>query len=69
MPFYSVESWTYQATDRAGELCRESRCGAHVDTFQSWAANRAALDDVSKPKECCCLEDRYNDHLGDKVHV
>ncbi len=69
VPFYSVESWTYQATDRAVELCQANCSGAHVATFQSWAANRAALDDVSKPKDSCCLKDRHNDDLGDRVQV
>lgn len=60
VPFYSIESWLYQHTRKARELCGKhhaSRCAA---TFDSWEADRGVLDEVDKPKDCCCLGAEHN---------
>lgn len=64
VPFYSVEAWTHQATTRAITLCRERYGGADVGKFERWAADRTALDEVSKPKEATCLRDTHNEDLA-----
>lgn len=69
VPFYSVEAWTYQATARAVSLCREKHRGADVDKFERWGADRAALDDVMKPKEATCLRDAHNEDLAKHVAI
>lgn len=69
VPFYSVEAWMYQATERAVRLCRERHRGADVEKFQGWGADRASLDEVAKPKEATCLRDEHNEELGKHVPV
>ncbi len=69
VPFYSVEAWLYQATQRAIDVCREQYRGADVHKFKEWGANRTLLDDIHKPKAATCLEDKHNDDLGKHVPV
>lgn len=61
VPAYSIESWLYQSTARASEICRQRACGgAHVAQFEAWAADRTLLDDVHVPKDqrdLHCLQD------------
>ncbi len=64
VPFYSVEAWMYQATQRAAELCRQHHGGVGVELFEAWAANPTALDEHPKPKTATPLADRHNDELG-----
>jgi len=63
VPFYSIESWLYQNTDRARELCQE-RCGKHVELIGQWQRDRALLDDVVKPKRQLCLGSAENHELA-----
>lgn len=63
MPFYSIEAWLYQNTDRAIDLCR-ANCGKHVEDFNDWARDRALLDELTKPKDAVCLADKHNDTLA-----
>jgi hypothetical protein len=69
VPFYSVEAWLYQATTRAIALCKEKYHGADVEKFAAWGADRAVLDEVSKPKGATCLQDKHNEELGRHVPV
>lgn len=69
VPFYSVEAWTYQATDAAVRLCHQHHRGLHAELFRAWASDRSLLDDVLRPKEATCLRDDHNDQLGRQVPV
>jgi hypothetical protein len=69
IPFYSTESWIYQAVEQAMALCRSKHGGAHGETFASWRADRTRLDDVWQPKDNCCLRDHHNEELGRHVPV
>jgi hypothetical protein len=64
VPHYSVESWCYQNTSKARELCDQHHRGAHTRVFISWAATRAELDEVEMPKEKCCLGSNFNADLA-----
>lgn len=64
VPFYSIEAWTYQATDRAMAICREKYRGLDVEKFESWGADRTRLDEVMKPKTETCLRDEHNEDLA-----
>jgi hypothetical protein len=69
VPYYSIEAWTYQATERATELCKKYYDGADVGKFEHWQVHRAELDDVKQPKKKTCLKDEHNDDLGKHVPV
>ncbi len=60
VPFYSIEAWLYQHTDVAIRLCRERYRGRDLARFKAWARDRAALDDVEKPKNEICLKNLHN---------
>lgn len=47
-PFYCIESWTYQHTQVAKEICRRG-CGKHQAEFDSWASDRGRLDEIARP--------------------
>jgi hypothetical protein len=63
-PFYSIESWLYQNTHHALELCRGG-CGKHLELISQWEADRYQLDEVLKPKEQLCFGSRKNTELAD----
>ena len=60
VPFYSIEAWLFQHTEVAVRLCREKYKGRDVGKFEAWQRDRAALDDVEKPKEAVCLLSAHN---------
>lgn len=60
MPFYSIESWLYQATACAIRLCHSQHQGRDITTFEGWAADRSRLDEELKPKERVCLGSEHN---------
>jgi hypothetical protein len=64
IPFYSIESWLYQNTQRARELC-EQACGKHLELIARWEADRSQLDEVIKPKEQLCFGSRKNHELAE----
>ncbi len=66
VPFYSIESWLLQNTERAKELCtKHPRCGgAHVPLLEEWARDRGALDEIPQPKERVCFRDEHNRDLA-----
>jgi hypothetical protein len=63
VPFYSIESWLYQNTKRACELCEE-RCGKHVALIEEWRHRRSFLDDIVKPKKQLCFGSDENLELA-----
>ena len=63
VPFYSIESWLYQNTKRARELCQQ-RCGKHVELIEQWQHDRALLDDIVKPKKQLCIGSEENHELA-----
>jgi hypothetical protein len=64
MPFYSIEAWLFQHTTVAIRLCREKYQSHDVGVFETWRQDRAALDDVEKPKEAVCLKSVHNLELA-----
>ncbi|HYO55711.1 hypothetical protein [Archangium sp.] len=64
VPFYSIEAWLYQNTREARRLCEEGGCGQCPTKLTEWEKDRASLDDVIKPKEALCFQDKYNAHLA-----
>lgn len=69
VPYYSIEAWFYQATDRACELCKLHHGGKDVERFTEWSRNRAAVDEVPRLKQETCLTASYNDKLAPHVPV
>ncbi len=67
VPTWSIEAWTYQATGKARELCRAEYGGRDVAKFDEWEFDRAALDEVEKPKDKICLKNRHNADLASAV--
>lgn len=67
VPFYSVEAWLYQNTERALEHCRANpRCrGGCAARLAAWAADRGALDEVRRPKEQLCFAAAHNRDLAE----
>ncbi len=63
-PFYSIESWLYQNTREARQLCAEEGCGNCRPKLDAWEGHRASLDEVDQPKEALCLRDKHNAHLA-----
>ena len=60
MPYYSIESWLFQNTRTAIELCRTHHDGRDVERLEAWALDRRAFDEIDKPKESLCLRDQHN---------
>lgn len=58
-PFYSIEAWLYQNLRVLRALC-EARCGRHLALLDAWSADRAQIDEVTKPKESLCVRDKHN---------
>lgn len=67
LPFYSIEAWVYQNIKRARELCRIYHGGRHVQQFDDWERDRAALDEIEKPKEVGCLQSKHNRDLAENA--
>jgi hypothetical protein len=64
VPFYSIESWLYQNTRRAMELCDEHHGGQDRDLFAHWQQHRGELDELLRPKEATCLKAGHNQELA-----
>ena len=64
VPFYSVESWTYQNTAQALHVCDERGWDDERARFEEWEQDRAALDEVLKPKALSRLGSKYNLRLA-----
>jgi hypothetical protein len=68
VPFYCIESWTYQHTDVAKKICTRG-CGKHLELFDDWARDRGALDEIwklwdSKELDCCLRKDHNVELTG-----
>ncbi|MCB9701347.1 MAG: hypothetical protein H6711_05610 [Myxococcales bacterium] len=62
VPFYSVEAWYFQNTERALAHCLANpKCrGGCQATLATWTADRGALDELIKPKEALCFRAGHN---------
>jgi hypothetical protein len=65
-PYYSLEAWLYQNIPVAKALCAQNHQSACHGTFAAWESDRAALDEIEKVKERCCLRSRHNLELAEK---
>lgn len=65
-PYWCIESWLYQNTSVARDLCRKHHGGRHEDTFTRWEASRGELDEIEKPKEQACLGSKFNHELASR---
>jgi hypothetical protein len=63
VPYWELESWLYQNTDRALKLCRHAAGCRCPELLARWRADRSELDDVPHPSDQLCLGKRYNDAL------
>jgi hypothetical protein len=66
-PCYSIESWLYQATKELLAYCQKHHASEkHVQLIESWAADRALLDEVPQPKDdaLACVGDHHNAELA-----
>lgn len=65
-PFYSIEAWLYQNTELAARLCRENASCTHkcIERLNQWRTDRGALDEVDKPKQLLCFQDKHNAALA-----
>ncbi len=68
VPFYSIEAWVYQNTEEAIRILEEKFGPSHADIalFRGWEENRAAIDDVERPKQKVALGAKYNRRLAEK---
>jgi hypothetical protein len=67
VPFYSIEAWLYQNIKRARELCSRHHGGRHFQQFDDWERDRAAIDEIMKPKEVGCLKSKFNRDLAESA--
>lgn len=65
MPFYSIEAWLYQNTERALALCDEHYRGRDRERFEAWSAQRNQLDEVLKPKAQVAFGGQHNRELAE----
>lgn len=63
-PYWCIESWLYQNTAVARDLCRKHHGGRHEETFVRWEEDRGALDEIQKPKDQACLGSKFNHELA-----
>lgn len=63
-PYWCIESWLYQNTAVAKELCHEHYRGLHAERFEEWERDPGALDEVDKPKGEVCLGNKHNHELA-----
>jgi hypothetical protein len=68
IPFYSVEAWLYQNIDVAIALCQAHHGGKDADRFASWRERRHELDELERPKQQLCLQDRHNKELAETAY-
>lgn len=64
-PYYSIEAWLFQATDRALSFCR----GCHHEQIAAWSEDRARLDEEVRPKMLVCFGSERNADLAKEVPV
>lgn len=64
IPHYSIESWLYQNTTLAKQLCQKHYLGRDIEAFSAWEVARHQLDEVLKPKQATCLQSHHNLELA-----
>lgn len=62
VPFYCVEAWYFQNTEKARELCQKNpKCrGECGDKLDRWAGDRKLLDELTKTKRELCFGAAHN---------
>lgn len=60
LPYYSIESWTFQHFDRLRTFVR----GNEQQIVDDWERDRASLDEVLKPKEKLSVGSTKNKELA-----
>ena len=65
VPYYSIESWLYQSTERAVAICDEQYRGKDRGHFAAWGQDRRLLDEEPQPKDRFALGDRHNRELAE----
>jgi hypothetical protein len=60
-PYWCIESWLYQNTAVAIQLCTEQYNGRDVALFTEWAADRKLLDEVKQSKDACYRKKQRHD--------
>jgi hypothetical protein len=63
-PYWCIESWLYQNTVVARDLCHKHYSGRDAKRFEHWQHHRGELDDEDKPKAQICLHDKFNHDLA-----
>ena len=63
-PHWCIESWLYQNTTVASDLCRKHYSGRDAARFDHWTQHRDELDELDKPKAQICLHDKFNHELA-----
>lgn len=68
VPFWSIESWLFQNTRVALELCRKHhpRYVSAVPLFEAWRDTPAALDEVVRPKREVSFGSKFNRELAEQ---
>jgi hypothetical protein len=67
IPFYSIEAWVYQNTTRGRALCSRHHGERHLQQFDDWERDRAAIDEIVKPKKVGCLKSKFNRDLAEST--
>lgn len=67
VPFWSIESWLFQNTRVALELCRKHhpRYARAVPLFEAWRDMPAALDEYERPKDAVSFGSKFNRELAE----
>lgn len=66
VPFWSIESWLFQNTRVALELCRKHpRYASAVPLFEAWRDTPAALDEYERPKNAVSFGSKFNQELAE----
>jgi hypothetical protein len=63
-PYSCIESWVYQNTAVAQELCNKHHRGADVKKFEKWEQDRGLLDEEINPHERVFLRSQHNHKLA-----
>jgi hypothetical protein len=68
VPFWSIESWLFQNTRVALELCRQHhpRYARAVPLFTGWQQTPEALDEQERPKDAVAFGSRFNRELAEQ---
>jgi hypothetical protein len=66
VPYYSIEAWLFQHTERAARRCPGRPTCRHgcAEKLAAWSADRTLLDEIHKPKDQLCFHDEHNAELA-----